>query len=96
VDSTARVGASEAIDWTFTGKGLLLMDRFPPPAAPDPLAAIHERARVALALALLEAARIEPSDRGSSAARPRRNRARHALEATRREVRRVLELTAGG
>jgi len=36
------------------------------------------------------------SDRGSSAARPRRNRARQALEATRREVRRVLELTAGG
>jgi hypothetical protein len=36
------------------------------------------------------------SARGSSAARPQRNRARQALEATRREVRRVLELTAGG
>ena len=78
------MGASDAIDWTFTGKGLLLMDRFPPPAAPDPLAAIHERARVALVL--LEAARIEPSDRGSAAARPRRNRARQALEATRRAL----------
>jgi hypothetical protein len=36
------------------------------------------------------------SDCGSSAARPRRNRARHALEATRRALPRVLELTAGG
>jgi hypothetical protein len=69
------------------------MYQFPPPVAPDPLAAVHERA--AAALALLEAASVEPAGGLGSATRRRCNQARHALATIRSELRQVLVLTAG-